>query len=132
MKCSNQKNNKVLKMYAKNQNDYTNNRIGLNEGLAKKQGLTQTEFDRIQDLHDIKRDIILIIDSINDANEIKKYVQYLKKLEGIIQLAWKFEYNENYHYFTFLPLKCTCPIMDNMDRFGVKQKIYTVGCPIHN
>lgn len=111
---------------------YTGNTTGLNELLAHTQGLTQEEFTVLDEMYQLVRDYHEEIAKTDDIAQIRNYVKLIENLEGDIQVQWKFPYNPDWHYFTFLNNKCKCPNMDNMDRRGTPYRIYNDDCPLHS
>ncbi len=111
---------------------YKNNKIGLNESLAKKQGLSQDDFDKLHSLYESYYELKTVLDGKIDDSMIDRYVNIVKELESKIQISWNFPHNPNYHYFTFTLDKCCCPKLDNYERRGVAEKVYNTNCRIHN
>jgi hypothetical protein len=104
----------------------------LNEGLAKKQKITQEQRDNLDNLYDYMDELI------EQANSEKKmtpekgkfYAERMKTLEFALQENWNFEKSELHHTWWNRFSGCLCPKMDNNERFGV-EKIIRQDCPFH-
>ena len=57
-------------------------------------------------------------------------VQIIQELEFALQKEWNIPQDANYHTYWSRPKHCTCPKMDNKDRFGFG-KIISGDCPLH-
>ena len=103
----------------------------LNEALALKQKITEKQRDNLFALY--KELDELFEEAGNDLNLDKngrEYVEILRELEFSLQENWNFDKDELKHtWWNKLP-GCTCPKMDNAERFGFP-KIITGGCPYH-
>jgi len=67
----------------------------------------------------------------NDKNFLRQCAKEVEELEFQLQESWKFEKDKNYHRYWWTLPKCTCPKMDNEDRFGTDYHVYSSDCPIH-
>jgi hypothetical protein len=104
----------------------------LNENLAKQQKITEKQREKLSLLYE---EIYKVFDEAkNDTNleeNGSKYRTKIKELEFQLQENWNFEKDELKHTWWNRVPGCTCPTMDNNERFGI-EKIINCSCPIHN
>jgi hypothetical protein len=106
----------------------------LNPILIKKQNLNDDDIKELQKCHHQMNNIIQQLDSLNPAveyNDAKQLVYKIQELEFKMQKLWGFEQNENYHTHWNRPKHCSCPKLDNIDRYGTG-KIINGDCILHN
>lgn len=105
--------------------------IRLNERLVLQQKLSESEVAEILRLHEYKLTIRAKMKALPPDNpKIKAYAKDLERIEFLLQDAWKFERNINYHKFWEAP-HCTCPKMDNDDAYPTGYYVRHLGCPVH-
>ena len=105
--------------------------IRLNEHLILQQKLSESEVLQILKLHEYKLTIRAKMRALpSDNPKIKAYAKDLERVEFLLQDAWKFERNINYHKFWEAP-HCTCPKMDNDDAYPTGYYVRHLGCPVH-
>lgn len=104
------------------------NKHGLNIGLAISKGITLEDFKSLQDLYEVADSYI---EQLESEIDIQNTLEKLTEVEFLIQEAWTFGRNSDYHYFSFKPDNCKCPKIDNMDMIGSKYRVYNSICPIH-
>ena len=107
---------------------------GLNPSLAISQGLQWSDVSLIAQLHKYKDTIFAeayACDPITERGKLRILSEELATTEFCMQAAWKFEQSIAHHTYWYKMPHCTCPEMDNKERFGVNQKILTMGCPVH-
>ena len=102
----------------------------LNEGLAYKQRLTHEDLAILRSLHQLKLAYHNKIESTSNITELRTIVKALTELEFQLQSAWKFPQNVNYHKFWNTPT-CTCPVMDNEDRYPYGRYFVSQSCVLH-
>lgn len=89
--------------------------------------------DNLEDIKDLYLFKHSVYDMMYEAQD-EKYIRSLAKdaefIELEIQKLFNFEPNANFYRFWEAP-KCSCPVMDNMDRWGTGYKIYNQECIIH-
>ena len=107
-----------------------NIRASLNKELIKKQGLSEKIIDYVVDLHVKKLEIFMGASKTSDSHKLKRLASELTEIEFLLQAAWGFEQNSNYHRFWHIP-KCICPVLDNEDRYPSGIYLYNPSCPIH-
>ena len=105
--------------------------IRLNERLILQQKLSESEVAEILRLHEYKLTIRAKMWALpSDNPKIKAYAKELEQIEFLLQDAWKFERNINYHKFWEAP-HCTCPKMDNEDAWPSGYYVKALVCPVH-
>lgn len=120
-------NKKKIKIYFKRK--YDDQYVYLNAALIRKQNLTIKQIKSIIWTH--KRIDSLFIYIQNDPEcDFEKAAKYYHILQFKLQHEWNFERNINYHRFWELP-KCTCPKLDNEDRYPCGYYISNTNCPLH-
>jgi len=108
--------------------------IKLNKELIKKQNLTKKDIANIKKLHVKKNKLFNNIKkwmNKNDLKKIKESAKLIEELEFKLQDAWKFERNSKMHTHWLYNPACTCPKLDNEERFYTGQRIYSKDCIVH-
>lgn len=108
--------------------------IKLNAKLIDKQGVAGSVQDILY-LHKKKMIIEEKMDELTgDVNSqieaLRQYDTKLTQLEYALQAAWRFPQDGNYHRFWERP-HCTCPKMDNDDRYPTGNYVISADCPLH-
>jgi hypothetical protein len=108
--------------------------VKLNAKLIEKQGVTDSVRDILY-LHKKKMIIEEKMDELTgDVNSqieaLREYDTKLTQLEYALQAAWRFPQDQNYHRFWERP-HCTCPKMDNDDRYPTGHYVISSDCPLH-
>lgn len=116
-------------------------KAGLNTRLIMEQGLDTNEIKNIIKLHEELNNIfkqeeyLLDLYNENQSEEIKKQLKELseevKQIEFKLQKNWHFEQDEKYHTYWYQQPACSCPKLDNIDRFGYEYKVYSRNCILH-
>jgi hypothetical protein len=109
---------------------YNNKTISLNQYLIKKQKINNKSIKRILTLHFQKMILFEAMKKIDNSKKLKEYDQYLNEIETELQWLWKLDYNPNFFRFWDRP-KCTCPKMDNDDRYPIGYYVINSDCPLH-
>ena len=105
--------------------------VRLNERLILQQNLSESEVEQILRLHEYKLTVRATMRALpSDNPKIKAYAADLEQIEFLLQDAWKFERNINYHKFWEAP-HCTCPKMDNDDAWPSGYYVRNLSCPVH-
>lgn len=103
----------------------------LYEPLAKKQKITNKQRDNLEVLYTARDELLeLAHEDKNLKANGKFYVDEMRQLEFNLQHNWNFPMDELFHTHWNLFAKCTCPQMDNNERFGLP-KIINSSCPFH-
>ena len=94
----------------------------LNKSLVKQQGLTQKEFDLIEEKHEELDKIIDMINGLEWNEENKEQILQLSKrvelIEYSLQKLWLFPQDDKFHCHWMRIKHCSCPKRDNMERIG--------------
>lgn len=98
----------------------------INNKLADKMGVPFSVKQTIEKLH-LKRDKIL--KKMEEKVNFKLYKEW-EMNEKKLQKLWGFEINKNYYKFWEVP-HCTCPKLDNNDRYPYGLYIINSNCPYH-
>ena len=59
-------------------------------------------------------------------------VNAIERMEFKLQEAWGFPQDASYHSYQDRLCGCTCPWLDNRERYGVDQRIVSGDCPYHS
>lgn len=84
----------------------------------------------IKELHVERMELEFMMDSTIDPNELKFLFEFWQDNQFRLQDAWGFERDATKHRFWYVP-RCTCPKMDNDDRYFVGMYYISVSCPVH-
>lgn len=101
----------------------------INIALAKARNLSNETITAIQEIH-IRLDHLLVRPSMY-VESPRKAVEMVENLEYTLQLLWGFPLDKSFHTYWFELRDCTCPKMDNRERFGKGYRIITDNCPYH-
>ena len=105
--------------------------IRLNERLILQQNLSESEVAEILRLHEYKLTIRSKMKALPPDNpKIKAYAKDLEQIEFLLQDAWKFPRDANFHRFWETP-HCSCPKMDNADAWPSGYYVKALDCPVH-
>jgi hypothetical protein len=109
----------------------------LNERLVTRLGVSDENLEEIKRLHWHK--LALFDDMVtNESSEVvlrnkklyESYVYAIEQIEFKLQELWGFTQNRDFHYWFDVPL-CTCPKMDNRERYGTPYRIISGDCKLH-
>jgi len=108
----------------------------LNPALAKKQGLTDENIDRLRELHCEMTELFEIMkmsDPENPPSEtfFSDCVNLIESIEFLMQREWGFTQDANFHSWWFKAPHCNCPMLDNQDRVGSNSRVISQICPLH-
>ena len=103
----------------------------LNQTLLEKNKVTDEQIDNLQKVYKN----IAVLFEISDVPDInpkfaKELALEMEFLEFELQENWNFPKDKNYHTWWNKFKYCTCPKMDNDERFGY-EKIISSDCPFH-
>jgi hypothetical protein len=119
--------------YLKNRqnHDLKRKEMILNEQLAEKQKITKKQRENIYKLYDEIYQLFAEAELDNNLKENgKKYADKIRDLEFQLQENWNFEKDALKHTWWNKIPGCSCPVMDNEERFGI-EKIMNCDCAIH-
>jgi len=105
-------------------------RYNLSESLVRNKNLTQERVDVLKALHIEKLTLFDEMEATDDVETLRELAHSVKSVEFMIQEAWGFPKNSNFHQWFLVP-KCICPQSDNYDKIGTKYRITNGNCPIH-
>ena len=100
----------------------------INPNHPQVKNLSNDEKETINNLHEIRESIIKA--AACDVYVAKRIYKLWIENEYTLQRLWGFEENANMHRFWEYPY-CTCPKLDNEDRYGTSSYIVSRDCPIH-
>jgi hypothetical protein len=103
--------------------------MAANPKLLKIQNVERNEHG-INALHEVKEQIFELMETENDVNQLRHYDQQLEGIEFKLQELWHFPKDKKFHKFWKRP-KCTCPKMDNEDRYPFGYYVISADCPLH-
>ena len=97
----------------------------INLELAEKQGLTE------EDISAIKAAYQILFGVLEHPEKYDNPVSLIEEIEYTLQDMWKFEKDRTKHSYWYKIKGCTCPVLDNKDRWGVDQRVISVDCKWH-
>ncbi len=87
--------------------------------------MTEVELAALQALHDLLAEV-----KKNPRGRKYDPVAFIQDVEFTMQGLWGFSRDEDYHTHWLTLKGCTCPELDNIERFGTG-KIINKSCPWH-
>lgn len=103
----------------------------LNATLAFRQSVTDEQLSALIMTHQLKEVIFAAARlSLNEPLKLKMLAAMFDALEFEQQTLWNFPRDANFHFFWNFP-GCTCPKIDNNERWGTSHKIHALDCPVH-
>jgi hypothetical protein len=111
--------------------EYQGQMIYLNSSLVKEQKLSQQKITKLLKLHFLQAAAKDLMDHVENVKMLPKLAAVIEDLNFQMQELWGFNRDADFHHWYEVP-RCTCPKMDNKDRFGTNQRIYSSECPVHN
>lgn len=102
----------------------------LSENLLNKQDAWDN-LEEIKRLHLNRLRIENDIKNTDDSIQLKILANEFVENEFVLQDAWKFPRNGNFHKWWYLP-KCTCAKMDNDDNYPYGYYSRSGDCPLHS
>ena len=103
-----------------------------NEKLADRMLLSVDEKNNLNKLYEELHCLINKAANTSDTNELSEIDKSIEVLELEMQKQWKFEPSKNKCSYWYQIPGCTCPKLDNAERWGTPNRIYTVNCPVHS
>jgi hypothetical protein len=104
--------------------------VVLSASLVKQQHLSSESIKLILQEHVNKHALYDLILKEEDEGKLKRYARELSDLEYRLQDLWGFARSSLFHKFWKTP-KCTCPHMDNDDRYPIGPYIFFNDCILH-
>ena len=106
--------------------------VELNSNLVKSQRLTKDDIELVQLRYRQLFDLFKDAAREDDDLALKHIGEEIQNAEFRLQEAWKFPLDANFHRYWYRAPKCTCPVLDNDERFGTKWHITSTYCPLHS
>lgn len=105
--------------------------MAANLELAKHMNVSTENIAKINDLHINRDDIESKIKlAVTENRDVALLLAEWRLNEYTLQRLWGFPENENYFREWNIPC-CTCPKIDNEDRYPSNHYYYSGTCPIH-
>jgi hypothetical protein len=101
-----------------------------NINLVKQLQISDKNIKKINNLHEFRNSIFRLMEKTGDKCDLRYYNEVLTHLEYRLQELWGFEKDSNFHRFWDRP-HCTCPKMDNDDRFPTGHYVTNLTCLLH-
>ncbi len=103
----------------------------LNSQLAKKQRISEEQRESLYKLYEYMDELLKQASEDKNLEKTgKSYSDRMATLEFSLQKNWNFPEDKLKHTWWNRFKGCTCPVMDNDERFGF-EKIITCDCPFH-
>ena len=102
----------------------------LNQRLVEKQGLTANTVEAIVALHEEKLEVFAGMSTTTDSTTLRTLANVVTNIEFQLQVLWGFERSADFHYWWNVP-HCTCPVMDNRERWGTPHSVRNMDCIVH-
>ncbi len=103
--------------------------VSVNLSLAKKYGLSKDSVIMISSLHQQRQVIFEALQS-GVFKPSKRVNSILESIEESLQLQWFNKVDMKYYRFWDIP-KCTCPKLDNSERYPYGNYIISESCKFH-
>ncbi len=113
-----------------NISDYKGQKIVLNSRLIIQKGLSDDTVEKIFELHKELIDIDYKLVEEDERDSIKKLLYDWHIVNFKLQELWGFKRDKNCHKFWRLTA-CSCPRMDNDDRYPDGHYIHNLNCKVH-
>ena len=101
----------------------------LNKVLLDKQ-VCWENLNKIKEKHVERLYLEKEMENTDDRDLLKLFDALYDLIECELQELWKFDLDRNFHVFWKRP-KCSCPKLDNNDRYPTGFYIKSVLCPLH-
>lgn len=109
---------------------YGKRKIFLNHHLIAEKCLTDDQVQTIKDLHIARMKIEIWMERCKKPEKILWWFATWTENQYLLQEAWGFEQNANWHPSHRLP-HCVCGFIDNEDRLGTPYKVVNPDCILH-
>jgi len=101
----------------------------LNKQLLDRQNCWEN-LEKLKELHVEQLVVYEEMSNTDDELLLKMYDSLLDQINTELQREWKFTEDINYIQFWIRP-KCTCPKLDNYDRYPYGYYVVNMTCPLH-
>ncbi len=110
--------------------------VRLNERLIIQRKITPEQKNELVRLHarlnnEFRIAKALIADGKLTPTDAKVIAYEVREIEFKLQDNWNFERDENRHKYWYSIPGCTCPAMDNSERWGTPYHTVNNDCPYH-
>ena len=111
-------------------------KVNFNKELLAKQGVTREQRQELEHIYALLENTINVAKILQEDEDLT-YVtgsvisNTIRDIEFALQKQWNFPQNENFHSYQNKLPGCTCPKMDNQERWGTEYGIITKDCPYH-
>lgn len=103
----------------------------LNRGLAARQNVTDEQLSALVLSHQLRHILFEAAKQcLDEPLKLKMLGAVFEALEFEQQELWNFPRSADHHMFWEFP-GCTCPRMDNRERWGTGHSIIALNCPVH-
>lgn len=102
----------------------------INKKLAKDRNIPDKTINEIELYHELRDFIHKRMGKTKSRKNLQTYNKSLDIIEEILQELWGFDRNINYIKFWERP-KCSCPHLDNNDRYPYGYYIINNDCVLH-
>lgn len=102
----------------------------INARLIESKRIGDYTLKEIISIHEHKLIIHEDIEKETDLTMLPHYAKMLTHYERKLQVLWGFPVDEKFHRFWNTP-RCTCPKLDNEDRYPHRYYIRNLECPLH-
>ena len=102
----------------------------INDRLIESKGIDDITLREIIRIHEHKLVIYACIENESNIEVLPTYAKILTYYETLLQMLWGFPDNKKFHRFWNTP-RCTCPKLDNEDRYPNGYYIRNLECPLH-
>lgn len=115
---------------------YRDRQVVINEKLVKQQKINAETLEQIKAVHESRLMLFDImentpINTVRDNDFLVKCDRTVDHLESILQFLWGFPQDKRYIRFWERP-RCSCPKLDNEDRYPTGYYIISEDCILHN
>lgn len=106
------------------------NKYKLNTNLIRERQLTDIQVRAIEKIHEERLAIEETMANTDHPELLHQLFSLWTDNQLRLQAAWGFTPDDTYHKFWRVP-RCTCPQLDNEDRYPSKAMVISDACPVH-
>lgn len=99
----------------------------VNMKLAEERGV----LDKVSEMNELYKELQKLLQYSPEFSNTEKVIERVEEIEFELQDLWEFGKDRNYHKYWYRLNGCTCPKMDNEDRFGTDLRSHAPDCPWH-
>lgn len=86
--------------------------------------------DKIKEAHQLNLIIFEMMKKTDNASELRSLAEDVQLVQFELQRLWNFPQDARFHRPWLLP-KCSCPRMDNEERWGTGEMVTNANCLLH-